>query len=346
MADLRTHYLGLALRNPVVASASPLTLHLAGVRALADAGVGAIVLYSLFEEEVHREQLRDLHLVEAHEDAFGEALSYFPRQHLPEPGAAHHYLRQIERAAGAVDVPVIASLNGSTVGGWAAFAASMESAGAAAIELNIYAVPGDPHTSGRVVEDRHVEILRAVKAAVTVPVAVKLSPHLSSVGEVALRLDDAGADGLVLFNRFLHPDIDPEALTVEPGVTLSTPAEARLPRAWIAILHGHVTGSLAATTGVESAADVAAYLLAGADVVMTASALLRHGVTHARSLVDGLGGWLDRKGFASVADARGRLAVPREADPTAYERAGYVAALERGRAAYGSLTGLDGMVDG
>ena len=340
MPDLTSHYLGLALRNPVVASASPLSMHLAGVRALADAGVGAIVLYSLFEEEVHREQLRDLQIVEAHEDAFGEALSYFPRQHAPEPGAAHHYLKQIERAVAAVDVPVIASLNGSTAGGWAGFAASMESAGAAAIELNIYAVPGDPHTSGRVVEDRHLQILQAVKAAVTIPVAVKLSPHFSSVGEVALRLDRAGADGLVLFNRFLHPDIDPETLTVEPGVTLSTSQEARLPRAWIAILHGHVAGSLAATTGVETAEDVAAYLLAGADVVMTASALLRHGASHATALVEGLEAWLERKGFASLTDVRGRLAVPREADPTAYERAGYVAALERGRATYGSLTGL------
>ncbi|EWT01349.1 hypothetical protein N865_08480 [Intrasporangium oryzae NRRL B-24470] len=340
MTDLTSHYLGLALRNPVVASASPLSLHLDGVRALADAGVGAIVLYSLFEEEVNREQLHDLRIVEAHEDAFGEALSYFPRQHLPEPGAAHHYLKQIERAVATVDVPVIASLNGSTPGGWAGFAASMESAGAAAVELNIYAVPGDPHTSGRVVEDRHVEILHAVKAVVDVPVAVKLSPHFSSVGELALRLDRTGADGLVLFNRFLHPDVDPETLTVEPGVTLSTPQEARLPRAWIAILHGHVAGSLAATTGVETAEDVAAYLLAGADVVMTASALLRHGTTHATALVEGLESWMERKGFASLADVRGRLAVPRDADPTAYERAGYVAALERGRATYGSLTGV------
>jgi dihydroorotate dehydrogenase (fumarate) len=339
MPDLTSHYLGLALRNPVVASASPMSMHLAGVQALADAGVGAIVLYSLFEEEVNREQLRDLQIVEAHEDAFGEALSYFPTQHAPEPGAAHHYLKQIERAVAAVDVPILASLNGSTTGGWAGFAASMESAGAAAIELNIYAVPGDPHTSGRVVEDRHLEILQAVKAAVTVPVAVKLSPHFSSVGEVALRLDRAGADGLVLFNRFLHPDIDPETLTVEPGVTLSVPHEARLPRAWIAILHGHITGSLAATTGVESADDVAAYLLAGADVVMTASSLLRHGVGHVKTLLEDLEEWMWRKEFDKLDDVRGRLAVPHGADATAYERAGYVAALERGRTQYGGLAG-------
>ncbi len=237
----------------------------------------------------------------------------------------------------ACDVPVIGSLNGSTPGGWVSYAAAIQEAGAAAIELNIYAVPGDPRTSGRDVEDRHVEILEAVKGAVTIPVAVKLSPHFSSVGEVALRLDRAGADGLVLFNRFMHPDIDPQTLTVEPGVTLSSPVEARLPRAWIALLHGQVTGSLAATTGVERAQDVAAYLLAGADVVMTASALLRHGVDHVAVLLDGLEDWMLDKGFASLDDVRGLLAVPADADATAYERAGYVAALERGRAAYGSL---------
>jgi dihydroorotate dehydrogenase (fumarate) len=334
--DLTTRYLGLRLPNPLVASASPLTLRMDGVRALCDAGLGAIVLHSLFEEEVHREQLRDLHLVEPHEEASGEALSYFPRQRTAEPGAASHYLRQIERAVAVAGVPVIASLNGSTPGGWARFASAMEDAGAAAIELNIYAVPGDPHTSGRVVEDRHVEILRAVTSAVDVPVAVKLSPHFSSVGEMALRLDGAGADGLVLFNRFLHPDVDPDTLTVEPRVTLSTSAEARLPRAWVAILYGQVTGSLAASTGVDTPDDVAAYLLAGADVVMTASALLRHGVDHAAVLLDGLRTWMRRKGFASLDEVRGRLAVPRTADPTAYERAGYVRTLEQGRARYGS----------
>lgn len=337
--DLTTHYLGLALRNPIVASASPMSVHVDGVRALADNGIGAVVLYSLFEEEVHREQLRDLHLTEAHENAFGEALSYFPAQRIAEPGSAHRYLKHIERCVAAVDVPVIASLNGSTVGGWARFARAMEEAGSAAIELNIYAVPGDPHTSGREVEDRHVEILHAVKESVTVPVAVKLSPHFSSVGEVALRLDQGGADGLVLFNRFLHPDVDPETLTVEPGVTLSVPHEGRLARAWIAILHEHVSGSLAATTGVESADDVAAYILAGADVVMTASALLRHGAGHVKVLLEDLEEWMWRKEFDTLEAVRGRLAVPREADATAYERAGYVAALERGRAQYGGLAG-------
>lgn len=337
MTDLSTSYLGLALRNPLVASASPLSQGVDRVRTLAGSGVGAVVLYSLFEEEVNREQLRDLMVSETHEGVFGEALSYFPSVPTADTGGATRYLRLLEQSAGAVDVPVIGSLNGSTSGGWVGFARSMQDAGAAAVELNVYLVPGDPHTSGRAVEDRHVEILQQVRDAVSVPVAVKLSPHFSSTGEMAMRLDRAGADGLVLFNRFLQPDVDPEALVVTTGATLSTPGEARLPRTWIAILHGHVTASLAATTGVDQAEDVASYLLAGADVVMTASALLRHGVGHAGVLLAGLEGWMRRKGFARLEDFRGRLAVPVGVDQSAYERAGYVSALEKARSTYGDL---------
>lgn len=335
MTDLSTSYLGLALRNPLVASASPLSQGVDRIRALADAGVGAVVMYSLFEEEVHRDQLHDLMVTEAHENAFGEAQSYFPSTPPTERGGATRYLRLLEQSAAAVEVPVIASLNGSTPGGWVGFARSMQDAGAAAIELNVYLVPGNPHTSGREVEDRHVEILQRVKEVVTVPVAVKLSPHFSSTGEVALRLDRAGADGLVLFNRFLQPDVDPEALVVTTGVTLSTPGEARLPRTWIAILRGHVTASLAATTGVDQFGDVAAYLLAGADVVMSASALLRHGVGHAAVLLDGLEDWMRRQGFGTLDDLRGRLSVPAGVDQGAYERAGYVTALAKARQTYG-----------
>jgi dihydroorotate dehydrogenase (fumarate) len=195
------------------------------------------------------------------------------------------------------------------------------------------------------VEDRHVEILQQVRDAVTVPVAVKLSPHFSSTGEMAMRLDRAGANGLVLFNRFLQPDVDPEALAVTTGVTLSSPAEARVARTWIAILRGHVTASLAATTGVDQSADVAAYLLAGADVVMTASALLRHGVGHAGVLLDGLEDWMRRKGFATPEEFRGLVAVPVGVDQSAYERAGYVEALEKARTTYGDLTPASPRVD-
>jgi dihydroorotate dehydrogenase (fumarate) len=334
--NLTTHYLGLRLRNPLVASPSPATSTVDGVRALADAGVGAVVLPSLYEEQVRLEQLRDLALTEPFESAHGEADGYFPRRRT-DADAADRYLSLVERAVAAVDVPVIASLNGSTPGGWTRFARRMQDAGAAAIELNVYFVPGDPHTTGREVEERHVEILARVKAVVSVPVAVKLSPHFSSTGALAMQLDAAGADGLVLFNRFLHPDVDTESLTVVPGASLSTPGEARLPRAWIAILHGHVKGSLAATTGVDTSDDVVAYLLAGADVVMTASALLRYGPQHAAVLVDGLERWLERKGFDGVADVRGLLAVPPGVDEEAYERAGYVAALDAARRTYGSL---------
>ena len=321
--DLSTSYLGLALRNPLVASASPLSNTLDGVRRLADAGVGAVVLFSLFEEQVRQEAERNARLADTGTDSFAESLSYFPADADADPGP-RRYLSLLERAAVAVDIPVIGSLNGVTAGGWTSYARDMQDAGAAAIELNISYLPGDPHITGREVEQRHIDILRRVKAAVSVPVAVKLSPYFSSTGEMALRLDEAGADGLVLFNRFLQPDIDPETVTVVPGLDLSSPAEARLPRTWIAILHSQVQASLAATTGVDGPADVVTYLLAGADVVMTASALIRHGPEHAAVLLDGLARWMGRKGYNCVDDVRGLLAVPAGPDRAGYERAGYV----------------------
>jgi dihydroorotate dehydrogenase (fumarate) len=349
MTDLATRYLDLDLRSPLVASASPLTGTADGVRRLADSGVGAVVLPSLFEEQLRQQAARDAAMADAGTDSFAESLSYFPPAASSDGGPVR-YLSLLKRAAAAVDIPVIASLNGSTTGGWTDYASALEQAGAAAIELNIYHLPGDsppsahrlppslhrsPFIPGRDVEQRHVEILTTVKAVVRIPVAVKLSPFYSSVGEMALRLDRAGADGLVLFNRFLQPDIDPETLTVTAGFGLSSPAEARLPRTWIALLAGRVRASLAATTGVEDPADVARYLLAGADVVMTASALLRHGPEHAGVLLDGLSGWMARKGFAAVADVRGLLSVPAGTDEVAYERAGYVGVLQAANRGYG-----------
>ena len=324
--DLTTRYMGLTLRNPLVASASPLSRTVDGVRRLADAGVGAVVLYSLFEEQLRREAAENARLADAGSESFAESLSYFPAAAEEEVGP-RHYVSLLERAAAAVDIPVIGSLNGVTPSGWTDYARAMQDAGAAAVELNIYYLPGDPRVSGRDVEQRHVDVLARVKEAVTVPVAIKLSPYFSSTGEMALRLDEAGADALVLFNRFLQPDIDPEALSVAPQVGLSNPAEARLPRTWIALLHGRVRASLAATTGVDTSADIAKYLLAGADVVMTASALLRRGPEHATVLLDGLSDWMARKEFAAVDEVRGMLAVPPGIDETIYERAGYVDAL-------------------
>jgi dihydroorotate dehydrogenase (fumarate) len=306
-----------------------------GVRRLADAGVGAVVLFSLFEEQLREQAARNARLVDDPAESFPEALGYFAPS-AEEDAGPRHYLSVLERAAAAVEVPVIASLNGVTPEGWTDYARAMQDAGASAIELNIYHLPGDPHISGRDVEQRHIDVLQRVKVAVAVPVAVKLSPHFSSTGEIALRLDEAGADALVLFNRFPQPDIDPETLAIVPNVTLSSPADARLARTWIALLRGRLRAGLAATTGVEGTADIAAYLLAGADVVMSASALLRHGPEHATVLLDGLSAWMARKGFQTVDELRGMLSVPPGADGAAYERAGYVSALRAADAgAYG-----------
>ncbi len=329
--ELGTDYMGLALRNPLVASPSPLSTTVKGVRRLADSGVGAVVLYSLFEEQLIKEAELNSRLVDVGAESFPEALTYFPAEAEDDPGP-RRYLSLLERAAAAVDIPVIASLNGVTPGGWSSYAASMQSAGAAAIELNIYYLPGDPRISGRDVEQRHLDVLTRVKDTVSVPVAVKLSPHFSSTGEMALQLDAAGADGLVLFNRFLQPDIDPETLAVVPAVGLSSRAEARLPLTWIALLHGRVRAALAATTGVEEPADVARYLLAGADVVMTTSALLRHGPQYATVLIDGLAEWMARKGFSAVDQLRGLVSVPPGTDvpgtdESTHERVGYVSAM-------------------
>jgi dihydroorotate dehydrogenase (fumarate) len=326
--DLSARYLGLNLRNPLVASASPLASTVDGVKRLAGAGVAAVVLPSLFEEEVRRQAAQDAALAQAGTESFAESLSYFPADaDLSAESGPHQYLSLLERAAAAVDVPVIASLNGVTTGGWTDYASALEQAGAAAIELNIYHFPADPLTSGRDVEQRHIDVLTTVKAVVGVPVAVKLSPYFSSVGEVAVRLDRAGADGLILFNRFMQPDIDPESLAVTAGFGLSNPTEARLPRAWIALLAGRVNASLAASTGVEDAADVAAYLLAGADVVMTTSALLRHGPEHATALLGGLTDWMTRKRFRALDDMRGKLAIPADRGEAVRERASYVETL-------------------
>jgi dihydroorotate dehydrogenase (fumarate) len=329
--DLSTDYMGLALRNPLVASPSPLSYTLDGVQRLADGGVGAIVMFSLFEEQLREDAARAIRLVEETAESFPEALDYFPAV-VEEDGGPRGYLVQLERAASSVDVPVIASLNGVTSDGWTEYARAMQDAGAAAIELNIYYLPGDPEISGREVEQRHLEVLEHVKSAVSVPVAVKLSPYFSSPGEMALRLDEAGADALVLFNRFLQPDIDPEQLAVLPRVTLSSSADARVACTWIALLQGKVRASLAATSGVEVSADLARYLLAGADVVMTTSALLRHGPEYAAELLGGLASWMARKGFTSVDEVRGLLAVPPVADEVAYERAGYVTAMRAANA--------------
>ncbi len=328
---LDTSYLGLKLRNPLVASAGPMTQTADRIARLAAAGVGAVVLPSLFEEQIRAEADRDERLAEAGTDSFGEAMTY-----LIDPDASlwpRQYLSLIERAAGS-GVPVIASLNGSTPGGWTDYARAMQDAGAAAIELNIYYLASDPFFPARDVEQRYVDILTTVKAVVGIPVAVKLNPYLSSLGEMAVRLDRAGADGLVLFNRFMQTDIDPQTLTISTGFKLSSPAEATLARSWIARLRGQLRASLAASTGVETGDDVAAYLLAGADVVMTTSSLLRHGPAHVTVLLDGLTAWMERKGFGSTDEVRGMFAVAADASQPDFGRADYLSAIRRATRTY------------
>ncbi len=322
--DLTSPYLGLTLRNPLLAGASPLSRTVDGVCRLDDAGVGAVVLHSLFEEQVRAEAERTARLAAQGAETYAESLSYFPAD-IGGKDVSHRYLRLLERAASAVDIPVIGSLNGANPGGWSRYARSIQDAGAAAIELNIYYLPGDPYVDARGVENRHVDIVAAVKQAVTVPVAVKLGPFFSSTGEMARRLDDAGADGLVLFNRFLQADIDCERLAPAPGVTLSTAAEIRLPLAWISLLHNRIRASLAAGTGVEGGIEVVKYLLAGADVVQSASALLRNGPDHATVILDQLETWMGRKGFSRIDEFRGLFAVAE--DGTARERFDYVSTL-------------------
>ena len=333
--QLRTSYLGLHLRNPLVASASPLSQTVDGIRRLAQAGVSAVVLFSLVEEQLRREELAFAEAADAGTETFAEALTYMPST-AGAPGTLRGYLSLIERARAQVDIPLIASLNGLTADGWVQHAAEMEAAGASAIELNIYHVPGDPRVRARDEEQRQVDVVERVRQAVSVPIAVKMSPYFSSTGEMAMRLVEAGANGLVLFNRFMQPDIDPDRLTVSPRVALSHPEEVRLPLTWIAILHGRVPASLGASSGVATGTDVARLLLAGADAVMTTSALLRHGPDYATELLGGLTRWLESKGFASVDEARGLLSVSREADAETLERAGYLGMLAAARQTYGS----------
>lgn len=329
--DLSTMYLGLGLRNPLVASAGPLTSSPDGVHRLADAGVGAVVLPSLFEEQLRNQSDRDSRLAAAGVESHAEARSYLPGNVFE--AWPDEYLRLIEKTAGGAGVPVIASLNGVSPGGWTGYATAMQDAGAAAIELNVYYLPADPLIPARDAERRYAEILRSVKTAVRIPVAVKMAPYFSSPGEMACILDCAGADGLVLFNRFLQTDIDPETFTVSAGFRLSSPGEAALPRSWISQLRGRVRCSLAASTGVETAGDVVAYLLAGADVVMTTSALLRHGPGYVTELLDGLTDWMERKGFATVTGVRGLLSA--QSGFAVPGRAGYLSAIERATQAYG-----------
>ncbi len=332
--NLTTRYLGLDLANPLVAGAGPLGRELDNIRRLEDLGAGAVVLPSIFEEQIEHEQEVIERLTTAGIDTYGEALTYFPSQSSYAIGPGR-YIEMVHRAVRAVDIPVIPSLNSVTPHGWVSYARQLEEAGARAIELNVYFIPAGVDLSATEVERRYLDVLRAVKTAVRIPVAVKLGPYFSAVGHMARQLVDAGADGLVLFNRFYEPDIDLAQLALLPNLELSTRYEIRLPLMWIGILSGRIKASLAASTGVQSAEEVIKYLLAGADVVMTTSALLRHGPDYAATLLAGLSDWLHAKGWESVDQARGLLSVAREADAEMLERAGYLGLLEAARQTYG-----------
>ena len=334
--DLTTRYLGLTLRNPIVAGAGPLTGDLDTLRQLQHLGAGAVVLPSIFEEQIEQEQRLLDQLVESGTDSYGEALTYFPARTAEtlDPG---RYLDLVREASAALKIPVIASLNGMTDHGWVGYAQQIEQAGAAAIELNVYFIPSDLALSGRDVEQRTLDVVKAVKRAVAIPVAVKIGPYFSAPGHMAGRLAQAGADGLVLFNRFYQPDIDLTRLALDSHLELSRPYEMRLPLLWIGVLHGQIKASLAATTGVDGVDSVVKYLLAGADVVMTTSSLLRHGLGHLRELVQGLEAWLAARGLDSPDAIRGRMSHRNVADPEAFERANYVKTLNAYKALYGSL---------
>jgi dihydroorotate dehydrogenase (fumarate) len=326
MTDLTTRYLGLTLRSPLVASASPLTADLDRVRRLEAAGAGAIVLPSLFEEQITRDAL-DLHLtLEAGAESFPEALSYFPeaQEYVSVPD---QYLEHLEAAKAVADVPVIASLNGSSRGGWVQWAQRLEAAGADALELNVYVVAADPRLSARSVEQRVVDLVTAVREAVRIPLAVKLGPFYSSMPEIAGRVVESGADGLVLFNRFYQPDFDLDTLEVVPRLVLSTSDELRLPLRWIAILRGRVGCSLAATTGVHTAEDALKAILAGADVAMLTSALLLHGPEHLGVVEADMVRWMVEHDYVSVDQLRGSMSQRAVPDPEAFERANYLLML-------------------
>lgn len=325
--DTSTTYLGLKLRTPLVASASPLSRDVDLIRQLEDAGASAVVLYSLFEEQLRQEALDLEYHLEAGTESFAESLTYFPRPTEFHTGP-EGYLEHIRKAKAAVDIPIIASLNGSTIGGWTKFAAEIERAGADAIECNIYYIPTDPKMSGSDIEQTYLDILTAVKSAVRIPVAVKLSPFFSNFSNMARRLDQAGADALVLFNRFYQPDIDLEELEIRPNVLLSTPQSMRLPLTWIGILHGHVKADMAATGGVYTAQDAIKLLMVGANVVMMCSALMRHGINHMRHVDRELREWMEEHEYESVTQMQGSMSQLRCADPRAFERAQYMRAVK------------------
>jgi dihydroorotate dehydrogenase (fumarate) len=324
--DLKTNYLGLELRSPLIPSASPLSEQMGNLRKMEDAGAGAVVLHSLFMEQLDREAKTLHHYLDRGTDSFAESLTYFPtpQEYHLGPG---QYMEHVRRAKAAVGIPIIASLNGSAPGTWVKAAAEIEQAGADALELNLYDIPADLETSSPQVEDRYLEVVREVRAVVKLPLAVKVSPYFSAPGQMMKRLVEAGADALVLFNRFYQPDIDLENLEVRPNVLLSTPQALRVPLRWIAILYGRLPASLAATGGIHTGEDALKAFMVGADAAMFCSALLLHGIGHLDTVRSDIVRWMEEHEYESIAQMKGSISQKSCADPTAFERAQYMKAI-------------------
>ncbi|MEW5974808.1 MAG: dihydroorotate dehydrogenase-like protein [Acidobacteriota bacterium] len=326
--NLATTYMGFRLKNPIVPSAcAPLSNTVPKVRALEDSGAAAIVLHSLFEEEILHESLEMDHYLSFGTESYAEALNYFPHNYRYSV-SPDEYLEHVHRVKRAVDIPVIASLNGVSSGGWIDYARKIEQAGADALELNVYYIATDIDLPGIEVEQMYVNVLTDVNRAVSIPVAIKLGPYFSSMGHMAKRLVSAGAGALVLFNRFYQPDIDIEVLEVEPNLVLSSSVESRLPMRWIAILYGRIEASLAATSGIDSAEDALKMIMAGADVTMVCSTLLRHGPMRISDILKGMVQWMELHEYESVEQMKGSMSQRSCAQPAAFERANYMKALK------------------
>lgn len=328
MVDLSTTYLGLNLRSPlVVGAAAPLTEDIDNIKRLEDAGASAVVLHSLFEEQLLEERYALYHHLTHGTESYPEATSYFPEPEIFHVGS-EAYLNHIRRAKEMVDIPIFASLNSSTVGSWGDYARKVEQAGADGLELNIYYVPTDLELTGEQVERTYLDIVRSVTSAVKIPVAVKLSPFFSNVANMAKRLSDAGANGLVLFNRFYQPDIDLETLDAEPNLLLSTSREIRLPMRWIAILYHNIPVDLAATSGIRTAHDVIKMMMVGANVTMLVSVLLSHGIEQLQQIEKDMVEWLEFKEYNSIAQLQGSMSQINCPDPSVFERVQYLKAIQ------------------
>lgn len=326
--DLTTKYLGLDLKNPIIAGASPLSNNVDTVKILEDKGVAAVVMYSLFEEQInHEAQELDTFLTQGTE-SFSEAMSYFPEPDRFHSLGGEDYLNKIAVLKKAVDIPIIASLNGVSAGGWMKYAKQMQESGADALELNIYYIPTDPFLTGAEVEKIYLDDLKTVRSHIDIPVVIKLSPYFSSFANMAVKLDDAGANGLVLFNRFYQPDINLDTFEVVPDLQFSTSYELRFPLRWLAILHGKVKASLAATTGIHEAADVLKAIMAGADAVQLASVLLKKGTKQVEVILNDLRKWMQEKEYDSIKQMKGSMSYKSVAEPAAYTRANYMKTLQ------------------